>query len=422
MFVEQPIKPWLDVQRAALLTREEFGFTAHTITELISYDDRNFKVQLAREDPDWERHPHGFVLKVTNWIESQQTEFLESVSRLMSEVSVHVQCQLPVLSTEGRHFVMQRFPIGGPESTFVKECAVRLFTFVPGRTLNRRKVNDRLCLTWGDLLGRIHRTIQEPERYPTLLSRYTPWSLWSVTELVGLVDNTVDTHQDRALVHSVLAAFTQLQPQLRYLPTAVLHGDLNENNVLTRPKGDDSGSESDEEVYGVLDWGDVHGGPRVLDLAVLLAYVFLAPGDRSPEENAGLALSGYLRHMPGEAATMPLLKLKSRVQFFKCGKWAESAMALYQRWLSSTTLQENSAADREVSKRVREVSRNTTLVAARLCQSLVKGLESFRKNPDNPYVLYTQESGWRCLRRLWDTPNELLLRTWNGVIAEADEA
>ncbi|XP_054922968.1 hydroxylysine kinase isoform X3 [Dermacentor andersoni] len=219
MFVEQPIKPWLDVQRAALLTREEFGFTAHTVTELISYDDRNFKVQLAREDPDWERHPHGFVLKVTNWIESQQTEFLESVSRLMSEVSVHVQCQLPVLSKEGRHFVVQRFPIGGPESTFVKECAVRLFTFLPGRTLNRRKVNDRLCLTWGDLLGRIHRTIQEPERYPTLLSRYTPWSLWSVTELVGLVDNTVDTHQDRTLVHSVLAAFTQLQPQLRSLPT-----------------------------------------------------------------------------------------------------------------------------------------------------------------------------------------------------------
>ncbi|XP_054922967.1 hydroxylysine kinase isoform X2 [Dermacentor andersoni] len=331
MFVEQPIKPWLDVQRAALLTREEFGFTAHTVTELISYDDRNFKVQLAREDPDWERHPHGFVLKVTNWIESQQTEFL---------------------------------------GTFVKECAVRLFTFLPGRTLNRRKVNDRLCLTWGDLLGRIHRTIQEPERYPTLLSRYTPWSLWSVTELVGLVDNTVDTHQDRTLVHSVLAAFTQLQPQLRSLPTAVLHGDLNENNVLTRPKGDDSGSERDEEVYGVLDWGDVHGGPRVLDLAVLLAYVFLAPGDRSPEENAGLALSGYLRHVPGEAATMPLLK---------------------------------------------------TLVAARLCQSLVKGLESFRKNPDNQYVLSTQESGWWCLRRLWNTPNELLLRTWKGVIAEADE-
>ncbi|KAH7938189.1 hypothetical protein HPB49_021419 [Dermacentor silvarum] len=146
----------------------------------------------------------------------------------------------------------------------------------------------------------------------------------------------------------------------------VLHGDLNENNVLTRPKGD--GIENDEEVYAVLDWGDVHGGPRVLDLAVLLAYVFMAPGGRSPEENAGLALSGYLRHVPDEVSTMPLLR---------------------------------------------------TLVAARLCQSVVKGLESFRKNPDNQYVLYTQDSGWRCLRWLWETPNEHLLGTWNRVIAEA---
>ncbi|KAL1437718.1 hypothetical protein MTO96_048673 [Rhipicephalus appendiculatus] len=60
--------------------------------------------------------------------------------------------------------------------------------------------------------------------------------------------------------------------------------------------------------------------------------------------------------------------------------------------------------------------RAQTLVAARLCQSVVKGLEAFQKNPDNKYVLETQESGWRCLRRLWDTPNEQLLATWNRVI------
>lgn len=368
MSAQQPIKPWLDAERATLLARERFGMTVHDVTELISYDDRNFKMQLAREDPEWQRYPHGFVLKVTNWVESQQTEFLESVSRLMKEVSAQVPCQLPVLSKEGHHFISERFPIGGPESTLVKECAVRLFTFVPGRTLSRRKVNDRLCLTWGGLLGEIHRTIQEPERYPTLLSRYTPWSLWSVTELDGLLDQVVRSPEDRALVRSVLGAFTQLEPQLRSLPMAVLHGDLNENNVLTRPKGGSDGD--DDEVYGVLDWGDVHGGARVLDVAVLLTYVLMAPSssDRSPEENAGLALAGYLRHVPDETATMPLLK---------------------------------------------------TLVAARLCQSVVKGLEAFQKSPDNHYVLETQESGWRCLRRLWDTPNEKLLATWKRVIDEA---
>ncbi|KAL3183364.1 hypothetical protein MRX96_000329 [Rhipicephalus microplus] len=89
---------------------------------------------------------------------------------------------------------------------------------------------------------------------------------------------------------------------------SVLHGDLNENNVLTSPMG---GNENeDDEVYGVLDWGDVHGGARVMDLAVLLTYVLMAPSslDRSSEENAGLALTGYLQHVPDEAANLPLLK------------------------------------------------------------------------------------------------------------------
>uniref|UniRef100_A0A6M2CK70 Hydroxylysine kinase n=1 Tax=Rhipicephalus microplus TaxID=6941 RepID=A0A6M2CK70_RHIMP len=365
MIPQQPIKPWLDSKRAALLAKEKFKMTADNVTELVSYDDRNFKVQLARNDPEWERYPHGFVLKVTNWVESQQTDFLESVSRLMTEVSAQVPCQLPVLSKEGRHFVTDHFSIGGPESTFVKECAIRLFTFLPGRTISRRQVNDRMCLTWGGLLGRIHRAIKEPERYPTLLRRYTPWSLWSVAELDGLLDSTISNCEDKALVRSVLASFAKLEPKLRSLPMAVLHGDLNENNVLTSPMG---GNENeDDEVYGVLDWGDVHGGARVMDLAVLLTYVLMAPSslDRSSEENAGLALTGYLQHVPDEAANLPLLK---------------------------------------------------TLVAARLCQSVVKGLEAFQKNPDNKYVLDTQESGWRCLRRLWDTPDEQLLATWSRVI------
>ncbi|KAL1437719.1 hypothetical protein MTO96_048674 [Rhipicephalus appendiculatus] len=312
MIPQQPIKPWLDAERATLLAKQKFGITAHNVTELVSYDDRNFKLQLARDDPEWERYPHGFVLKVTNWVESQQTEFLESVSRLMTEVSAQVPCQLPVLSKEGRHFVTDRFPIGGPESTFVKECAIRLFTFLPGRTISRREVNDRMCLTWGGLLGRIHRAIKEPEQYTTLLRRYTPWSLWSVAELDGLLDGTVHSGEDRALVRSVLASFAELEPQLRSLPTAVLHGDLNENNVLTCPKSDNENNE-DDEVYGVLDWGDVHGGARVMDLAVLLTYVLMAPssGDRSPEENAGLALAGYLQHVPDETTTMPLLKASS---------------------------------------------------------------------------------------------------------------
>nr|XP_050040832.1 uncharacterized protein LOC126537796 [Dermacentor andersoni]XP_054921659.1 uncharacterized protein LOC129382172 [Dermacentor andersoni] len=73
-------------------------------------------------------------------------------------------------------------------------------------------------------------------------------------------------------------------------------------------------------------------------------------GPGGVEEHGGL---------PSDVAADGVSQLKSRVQFSACGKWAESAMALMKRWLSSTALQENSAGDREVSRRVREASKNT---------------------------------------------------------------
>lgn len=367
------MKPWLDAEKASVLVKEKFGFAASRVSELESYDDRNFRIQLSREDPQWSSYPHGFVLKVTNWIESKQTEFLESISRLLTEVSKAVVCQQPVLSKEGGFFVTELFPIGGRESSLVKVCAVRLFAFVPGSTLDRRPLTDQICLTWGALLGRLHRTLEGADKYPALLNRYTPWSLWSVPELGPLVDVVVENPEDRQIVRDVLVQFAQLERTLRSLPVGVLHGDLNEKNVLTRPpvteaSAQNEGDQAGDEVYAVLDWGDVHGGPRVLDLAVLLAYVLIAPpGSRSPEENVALALAAYLRHVPEEKEHLSLLR---------------------------------------------------TLIAARLCQSLVKGLQAYQQHPGNTYVLDTQEGGWHGLRRLWSTSNDELMAVWNQVMGE----
>lgn len=372
---EQPLKPWLDAERASALVAEKFGFVASKVSELVAYDDRNFRIQLSPEDPQWSSYPHGFVLKVLNWIDSKQTEFLESIYRLLTEVGKSVVCQQQVLTKEGRFFVTELFPIGSRDSSLVKECAVRLFTFVPGRTLNGRSLTDEICLTWGALLGKLHRTLERAEEHPALLNRYTAWSLWSVPELGPLVDAVVDNPEDRQIVRDVLAQFAPLEQKLRSLPVAVLHGDLNEKNVLTRPPPVKEGGAEDEsepagdEVYAVLDWGDVHGGPRVLDLAVLLAYVLIAPegSSRSAEDNVALALSAYLRHVPEERQHVPLLR---------------------------------------------------TLIAARLCQSLVKGLQAYQQHPGNTYVLDSQKSGWRGLRRLWNTPNDELMAAWNRVLGE----
>lgn len=99
------------------------------------------------------------------------------------------------------------------------------------------------------------------------------------------------------------------------MKTGILHGDLNEKNVLT--------NQADDQVYAVLDWGDVHVGPRILDLAVMLAYVLIAPSpDGCPLKNVGLALATYLEHVPAERHSLLTLKVEVELFCFKfCYFW-----------------------------------------------------------------------------------------------------
>lgn len=353
------IKPWLDSERARSLLKCGFGLDAESFSELDSYDDRNFRVQLARGDPELARYPHGLVLKVTNWKESLQTEVLDSVCRMLAEVSKTVTCQTAVRTKDGRFFFTDLFPIGGKDSPLRKECAVRLFSFLPGRTLDNERLSAGCCVSWGSILGRFHLATRELE-FPALTQRCTPWSLFSVPELKPLVDAVLQQPEDRALVRSVLRAFEKAQDQLRVLPRCVLHGDLNEKNVLT--------GQEDDQVRAILDWGDVHGGPRLFDVAVMLTYVLIAPTtDRSPWQNVALALAGYLDHSELELRDVAILKM---------------------------------------------------LIASRLCQSLLMGLYTYQRDPGNDYVLYTQQRGWDALRQLWGASDDELGDVWNSVLGE----
>lgn len=51
-------------------------------------------------------------------------------------------------------------------------------------------------------------------------------------------------------------------------------------------------------------------------------------------------------------------------------------------------------------------------VAARICQSLVLGAYSHSLDPENNYLLITQEAGWDLLQRLWAEPDDKVDELW----------
>jgi 4-aminobutyrate aminotransferase-like enzyme/Ser/Thr protein kinase RdoA (MazF antagonist) len=77
-----------------------------------------------------------------------------------------------------------------------------------------------------------------------------------------------------ALVRGVLDAFTEHEHEFLGLGSQIIHGDVNDHNVLVSPAGDGR-----RRVTGIIDLGDAHSAPRVFDLGIAVAYAMLGTGD-----------------------------------------------------------------------------------------------------------------------------------------------
>src|SRR5260370_41182475 len=81
--------------------------------------------------------------------------------------------------------------------------------------------------------------------------------------------------QRRALVEKVLALYeTEVVPILPRLRRSVIYGDANDYNVLVSDPWPQP-----REVAGVIDFGDVHYGLTVSELAIAAAYGILGKED-----------------------------------------------------------------------------------------------------------------------------------------------
>ncbi|XP_003739126.1 hydroxylysine kinase [Galendromus occidentalis] len=339
-------KPALTAKQVKFVLEDQFGFAPKcikNIKELASYDDQNFCVKLK---------PNGrkIVLKITNWKDSENKHLIREITLMMLELAKSIPCSVPIKTTDGEVFGHYSY-----ESAIGrKDCIVRVFEYLPGKTLQKGHLKASQAFQWGSLLARMHRAMQDLE-FPLIEERNFLWS-W---EGVLKVRQFIGVHSDekkRALINTALQKYeTIAHAQLAMEERVIIHGDLNEQNVLVNDSG---------EVYAALDFGDCHGGPAVWDLAVVLAYIGSVVKDLDQDllGHCGQALLGYYRHFPA---------------------------AMYMD------------ADVETIR---------IMICARLAQSLTLGLVTYEHSKD-PYVLGSQNA-WACLEKLLSEPRENIVNTW----------
>lgn len=151
--------------------------------------------------------------------------------------------------------------------------------------------------------------------------------------------SAIDTFLDRSGEQTGKQALAELEHQ-------AIHGDLNEHNVLLAPL-DSFDPLAAPPVNGIIDFGDAHLAPRVVDLAIAATYFMMN------QSNPWLILEALLR---GYHAVMPL-------------------------------------SDQEQSLLM-------PLVQLRLAQSLTQSMLRAAVDPDNAYLTVSQQPALKLITQL----------------------
>jgi len=228
-----------------------------------------------------------------------------------------------------------------------KPRLVRLMHWVPGRVYAAVKPHDAgLLESLGDALGRLSCALQGFD-HPAA-HRWIKWdpaqAEWSAGRLHFIEDD-----RRRALATHFLDLFRRdAAPRLMQLRYGTNHNDANDYNILV------SGMGSEARVSGIIDFGDAVHTPLINELAITLAYALMDHAD---------PLAAAVRVVQAYHRAFPLREDELAVLF--------------------------------------------PLIGARLLLSVVHSAINRHAEPENAYLLISEEPAWRLLERLQSIPAAL---------------
>jgi len=258
-------KPRLTQDDAVGLARQLFGFgEVAEVKEFVSYDDRNFYLKTdAPARTDW-GNATEFILKINNAVDSEkEAEILAQNSMMLHLHAWGIRCPVPLKDVAGRYVA----------SAVLKDLdgsaqrhSVRLLTFLPGSVWDKVPQPPETLRAIGRFVGQVSNALGGFHN-PAAEARTHMWDLARVTDVTGLTRH-FEQRERMEVVDAVLAKFQRVVlPRAGALKKAVIHGDINEQNLLLHP--------DKPEVTGLLDFGDILHSWQINDIAITMAYGML---------------------------------------------------------------------------------------------------------------------------------------------------
>lgn len=252
--------PCFSKEDAIHCVQDLYGIRAEA-TPLPSERDQNFLLDAESSE--------RFVFKIANALEDRA--LLEAQNQAMAHLTQYKPLCPQVVPTKHSDLIAEvRTPAG------VKHL-VRLVSYLPGMPLgNLRRHSPELLYALGAFLGQLDRMLASFD-HPAVHRDFH----WDLANALGVVHKHISLIADDALQELIEKCASDFErtvvPLLPRLRKSVIHNDANDYNVIVG--GGDDLYTRNQQIIGIIDFGDLVHSYTVGDLAVAISYAILDKPD-----------------------------------------------------------------------------------------------------------------------------------------------
>ncbi|NNL01452.1 MAG: aminotransferase class III-fold pyridoxal phosphate-dependent enzyme [Eudoraea sp.] len=301
------------------ILREQFGINAIKVERLSGLDNANYLVETQTDKYIFKTYPA--TQDALSLVEAENNALLF----LQNEGQRNIQTPIPSKNQSYTAIVT----ING------LECICRMLSYLEGKFLVDVPHTKKLFQTFGKFLAQLDLKFQQFTDY-RVAARKLKWDIQYLNLSKKYLDSIPDK-KDRSLVHYYFKQYEEnVVPLLHELRTSVIHNDANELNVLV----------TEEEVSGIIDFGDMADTFLINELAIAITYACYDKED--PLKWASILIKSYHE-------ILPLQEIELEVLYY--------------------------------------------LIAARLCISVCISANAREIGGDNEYAFVSEKYAWQMLYR-----------------------
>ncbi|HTI44861.1 MAG TPA: aminotransferase class III-fold pyridoxal phosphate-dependent enzyme [Candidatus Nitrosotalea sp.] len=248
--------PQFSLAEVAAVIARDFGL-AGELTPLYSERDQNFRLTDTRQ--------RNWTVKVANAAEDPGI----------------IACQIGAFAHIARIDPGLPVPragatINGGHVSVIRDAAgtahvIYVLSYLPGEVIENVRRSPDMPARLGQMLARLGRALRDYD-HPAAHGRELLWDLRQAPRFLAEVER-LEKPADRGLATRVLTHLRdQVLPRFDGLRHQLIHGDLNEHNLLVNPA-------ATHEITGIIDFGDIIHAALVQDVADLAADSMIGPQD-----------------------------------------------------------------------------------------------------------------------------------------------